>query len=55
MKPVVTGILRPVTKGIIKGSLITYDAIKLNTAPAIEAVEDLTAEAKAELAESSSK
>jgi hypothetical protein len=49
--PVVAGVLKPVAKAAIKGSLITYHKVKETTAEAWESVEDLAAEAKAELVE----
>jgi hypothetical protein len=49
--PVVAGVLKPVAKAAIKGSLLTYHKVKETTAEAIESIEDLAAEAKAELAE----
>ncbi|MGD9331207.1 MAG: DUF5132 domain-containing protein [Desulfobacterales bacterium] len=52
--PVVTGILKPLAKNAIKGSLLAYERAKIATAETMESLEDLAAEAKAELAESSS-
>lgn len=51
--PVVTGILKPLAKNAIKGSLLAYERAKIATAETMESLEDLAAEAKAELAESS--
>jgi hypothetical protein len=48
--PVVAGVLKPVLKGSIKGGLLAYEKIKVTAAEAVEAVEDLAAEAKAEIA-----
>jgi hypothetical protein len=50
--PVVAGILKPLAKNAIKGSLIAYERAKLATAETMESLEDLAAEAKAELSES---
>ena len=50
--PVVAGLLKPLAKNAIKGSLIAYEKAKLATAETMESLEDLAAEAKAELAES---
>jgi hypothetical protein len=47
--PLVAGILRPVAKNVIKGSLLVYDRTKTTVMEARESVEDWTAEAKAEL------
>lgn len=47
--PLVAGILRPVAKNVIKGSLLVYDRTKTTVLEAKESVEDWTAEAKAEL------
>lgn len=49
--PVAAGVLKPVAKAVIKGGLITYHKVKESTAEAIEMMEDLSAEARAELAE----
>jgi hypothetical protein len=51
--PVVTGILKPLAKNAIKGSLLAYERAKIATAETMESLEDLAAEAKAEIAESS--
>jgi Protein of unknown function (DUF5132) len=50
--PVIAGLLRPVLKAGIKTGLITYHKVKEVTAEAVESVEDLAAEAKAEMAAS---
>jgi hypothetical protein len=49
--PVVAGILKPLAKNAIKGSLIMYEKAKVATAETMESLEDIAAEAKAELAE----
>ena len=51
--PLVGGILRPVAKNVIKGSLLVYDRTKASVMEAKESVEDWTAEAKAEFKEMS--
>ena len=48
---VVGGILRPVAKAMIKGSIVAYDKIRESGAEAMETLEDLTAEVKAEVGE----
>lgn len=50
--PVVAGVLKPLAKNAIKGSLLMYERAKVATAETMESLEDLAAEAKAELAES---
>ncbi|MBL0713857.1 MAG: DUF5132 domain-containing protein [Desulfosarcina sp.] len=50
--PVVAGVLKPLAKNAIKGSLLIYEKAKVATAETMESMEDLAAEAKAELAES---
>jgi hypothetical protein len=47
--PLVGGILRPVVKTAIKGSLLVYDTAKGAIVKTKESIEDMTAEAKAEL------
>ncbi len=49
--PLVAGILRPVTKKVIKGSLLAYDKTKTAVVDAKESIEGVAAEAKAELQE----
>ena len=48
--PVIGSILKPVTKAAIKGGLLAYEKVKVTTAETVEAIEDLAAEAKAEIA-----
>ena len=48
--PIVTGIVKPLAKAVIKGGIVMYEKGKVITAEATEAIEDLTAEAKAEIA-----
>lgn len=49
--PVIGAILKPITKAVIKGSLIAYEEVKVSIAETKEALEDITAEAKAEVGE----
>lgn len=48
--PVVTGIVKSLAKAGIKGGLILYEKSKLAVEEAKETLEDLTAEARAEMA-----
>jgi hypothetical protein len=50
--PVVAGVLKPVAKGVIKGGLLAYEGAKVALAETMETIEDVAAEAKAEIAES---
>jgi hypothetical protein len=47
----VAGVLKPVTKAAIKGGILAYQKVKLTLAEAVETVEDIAAEAQAELTE----
>jgi hypothetical protein len=49
--PVLATIVKPLAKGAIKGGVILFEKGKEAAAEAQEAVEDLVAEARAELAE----
>ena len=51
--PIVASVLRPIAKAAIKGSMIAYGKVKETAAETVETFEDLAAEAKAELGESS--
>jgi hypothetical protein len=51
--PIVASALKPVAKAAIKGGMIAYGKIKETAAETMESVEDLAAEAKAELTEPS--
>ena len=46
--PLVAGVLKPVTKNVIKGSLLVYGKTKQTVAEAKASVEDMAAEAKVE-------
>jgi hypothetical protein len=48
--PVIAGILKPVAKGVIKGGLLAYEGAKVALAETKETIEDIAAEAKAEIA-----
>jgi hypothetical protein len=50
--PVIAGILKPVAKGVIKGGILAFEGTKVALAETKETIEDLAAEAKAELAAS---
>jgi hypothetical protein len=47
--PVIGTITKPLIKSVIKGALITYEGAKVTIAEARESLEDITAEAKAEV------
>lgn len=51
--PAVGSALKPLLKATIKGGLLAYEGAKLSIAETKEALEDLTAEAKAEVAKTS--
>jgi hypothetical protein len=51
VSPLVAGILRPVAKSVIKGSLLVYDKTKTAVIETKESIEDIAAEAKTELQE----
>lgn len=51
--PVVGSIAKPVVKAAIKGVLVTIEGAKVVVEECKESLEDITAEAKAEIAESS--
>lgn len=48
--PAVGSALKPLLKATIKGGILAYEGAKVSLAETREAVEDLTAEAKAEVA-----
>ena len=49
--PVVANVVKSLTKATIKGTMIAYQKAKIATAETIEGLEDLAAEAKAEISE----
>ena len=49
--PVVGSALRPLAKAVIRGGVMMYDAVKESAAEAGEQINDLVAEARAEMTE----
>jgi hypothetical protein len=49
--PVVASLLKPLAKAVIKGGLIAYEGARVSIDEARETLEDLAAEAKAEISE----
>lgn len=49
--PIVGAALKPVLKAAIKGGIMAYEGAKVSVAETKETIEDLAAEAKAEIAE----
>lgn len=49
--PILGSVVKPIVKSVIKGVLLTYEGVKVTVAEAKESLEDITAEAKAEIAE----
>lgn len=49
--PIVGAIVKPLAKAVIKGSLMAYEGAKLGLAETKETIEDIAAEAKAEITE----
>ncbi|MFM2417390.1 MAG: hypothetical protein RL385_2113 [Pseudomonadota bacterium] len=49
--PVLGEIIRPLTKALIKQSILGVDRLRTNTARAAEALEDIMAEVRVEVAE----
>ena len=49
--PVAAAVMKPVVKAAIKGGLLAYEGTKVSIAEARESLEDLAAEAKAEIAQ----
>jgi hypothetical protein len=49
--PVIASVLKPVAKGVIKGGILAYEGAMAALAETKETIEDLTAEAKAEISE----
>ena len=50
--PLVGSVAKPIVKAAIKGALVTYEGARVAVAEAKESLEDLAAEAKAEIVES---
>jgi hypothetical protein len=51
--PAIGSMLRPLAKVVVKGGVMAYDAVKESVAEAGEQVNDLVAEARAEISEAS--
>lgn len=49
--PIIGSVLKPVAKAMIKGGLIAYESAKVSLAETRETIEDLAAEARAEIAQ----
>ncbi len=49
--PIVGAVLKPVAKSVIKGGILAFESAKVALAETQETVEDIVAEAKAEIAE----
>ncbi|MFH2067531.1 MAG: DUF5132 domain-containing protein [Pseudomonadota bacterium] len=52
--PAISGALKPLLKNTIKGGILAYEGAKLAVAETREALEDITAEAKAEVSQKNS-
>ncbi len=53
--PALAGIVKPIAKAAIKGSLVLYEKSKESVAEVGEMMEDIVAEVKAEMAESNNR
>jgi hypothetical protein len=53
--PVVGAILKPVAKALIKGGILAYEGAKVSIAETKETIEDIAAEAKADIEEGTAK
>lgn len=53
--PVIGSVLKPIAKAAIKGGMMAYEGAKVSMAETKETIEDLAAEAKAEISEGSTK
>ena len=51
--PIIGSVAKPVVKAAIKGALVTFEGAKVALAECKESFEDITAEAKAEIAAAS--
>jgi hypothetical protein len=49
--PIIGAVLKPMAKAVIKGTLLAYEGAKVSVAETKEALEDITAEAKAEMSQ----
>ncbi len=53
--PIIGAALKPVFKAIIKGGILAYEGAKVSIAETKESLEDLAAEAKAEISQAAPK
>jgi hypothetical protein len=53
--PMIGAVLKPVAKALIKGGIMAYESAKVSIAETRETLEDIAAEAKAEIAQAESK
>ena len=53
--PVIGAVVKPLAKAVIKGGIMAYEGAKVSIAETKETIEDLAAEAKAEVTEEGSK
>lgn len=53
--PVMGAVLKPLTKALIKGGIVAYESAKISLAETRESLEDITAEAKAEISQEGAK
>jgi hypothetical protein len=49
--PVIGSVLKPMAKAVVKGGLLAYEGAKVSIAETKETLEDIAAEAKAEITE----
>jgi hypothetical protein len=49
--PVIGSIMKPLAKAAIKGGILAYEGVKVSIAETKETLEDLAAEAKAEISQ----
>ena len=53
--PIVGSVVKPVVKAAIKGALVTFEGARVALEECKESLEDITAEAKAEIADGAAK
>ncbi len=53
--PIIGAALKPVFKAVIKGGILAYEGAKVSIAETKESLEDLAAEAKAEISQAAPK
>jgi hypothetical protein len=51
LMPVIAGVLKPLTKNVFKGGILAYEGVKVALAETKETIEDIAAEAHAEVVE----